>query len=82
MATQEQVDKNYQAFKMALAGLLEKHKGKFALMHDGEIIEFFDTPRDAYVTGQRLYSDLEFSVQEITANAVDLGFFSYAVPQC
>jgi hypothetical protein len=32
------------------------------------------------VAGQKLYDDQFFSVQEVVASAVDLGFFSHAVP--
>jgi hypothetical protein len=48
-------------------------------MRDGQIIEFFDTARDAYVTGQQLFKeDQLFSVQEVIETPVDLGFFSHA----
>ncbi len=76
---QEQVESNYRAFVKMLPTLLEPHAGKFALMHDGEIVEFFDTARDAYVTGQRLYPGASFSVQEVIDRPADLGFFSHAV---
>jgi len=75
----EQVDRNYQAFQQQLPALVISHPGKFALMRDGQIVEFFDTARDAYVTGQRLFEqDKLFSVQEVTETPVDLGFFSHA----
>jgi hypothetical protein len=48
-------------------------------MRDEQIIEFFDTARDAYVAGQRFFNqDRLFSVQEVTETPVDLGFFSHA----
>lgn len=78
----EQVERNYQAFAQRLPSLLASHQGKFALMRDGEIIEFFDTARDAYVAGQKLFKDDQlFSVQEVVEAPVDLGFFSHAVSQ-
>ena len=77
---QTQVDINYQAFEKKLPELIVTHRGKFALMRDGEIIEFFDTARDAYVAGQKILSDSVFSIQEIVETPIDLGFFSYAVP--
>src|SRR5215470_2911778 len=78
----EQIERNYRAFTLKLPGLLMSHQGKFALMRDGEIVEFFDTARDAYVAGQRLFTDDHiFSVQEVVEMPVDLGFFSHAVPQ-
>jgi hypothetical protein len=71
-----EVQRNYEAFTKELPTLLTTHRGKFALMHDGAIIDFFDTARDAYVAGQRLYSNRLFSVQEVKAGAVDLGHYS------
>ena len=77
-----EVDRNYRAFAERLPGLLASHQGKFALMRDGEIVEFFDTARDAYVAGQKLFeADQLFSVQEVIETPVDLGFFSHAVSQ-
>lgn len=78
---QDQIDRNYRAFQQQFPSLLATQRGKFALMRDGEIIEFFDTARDAYITGQRLFaSDQLFSVQEVVETPVDLGFFSHALP--
>ncbi|MGI8739489.1 MAG: hypothetical protein ACR2KU_07560 [Gammaproteobacteria bacterium] len=78
---EEEIDRNYQAFTERLPSLLTTHRGKFALMRKGDVIEFFDTARDAYVTGQKLYDDGVFSVQEVINTPVDLGYFSRAVPQ-
>jgi len=79
---QEQVKANYLAFEKKVPELLASYRGKFALMRNGEIIDFFDTARDAYIAGQKLYSqDNLFSVQEVIETPVDLGFFSYAMPQ-
>lgn len=79
MDSKEQVKKNYEAFRQMLPNLLAGQKGKFALMHDGEVVEFFDTARDAFITGQKLYSDNLFSVQEVVEIPVDLGYFSHAI---
>jgi hypothetical protein len=80
-ARREVARKNYEAFSKKLPELLPAHRGKFALMRDGEVTEFFDTAGDAYLAGQKLYPDGGFSVQEVTDVPVDLGFFSHAVPQ-
>jgi hypothetical protein len=75
----EQIERNYQAFQQQFPSLIATQRGKSALMRDGQIIEFFDTARDAYVAGQRLFEqDKLFSVQEGTETPVDLGFFSHA----
>jgi hypothetical protein len=76
----EEIEKNYRAFVAMLPSLLPTNRGKFALMHAGEILEFYDTARDAYLAGQQAYLDGLFSVQEVTSSPVDLGYFSHAVP--
>ena len=77
----EQIENNYEAFQLELPSLLASHRGKFALMRDGKVVEFFDTARDAYVAGQRVFeNDLLFSIQEVIDTPVDLGFFSHALP--
>ena len=75
----KQIEMNYEAFEEELPGLLSAHRGKFALMRNGEIVEFFDTARDAWVTGQKLFDNRMFSVQQVTEIPIDLGFFSHAM---
>ena len=76
----DQVKRNYGAFVAKLPSLLKAHPGKFALMRDGEIVEFFDTARDAYFAGLRLFQEEgRFSIQEVVEAPVDLGFYSHAV---
>ena len=75
----EQIERNYHAFQQQFPPLIALQRGKFALMRDGQIIEFFDTARDAYIAGPRLFEqDKLFSLQEVTETPVDLGFFSHA----
>jgi hypothetical protein len=79
---QQQVERNFKAFQEILPAIAELHRGKFALMRDGEIIEYFDTARDAYVAGQKIFKeDLIFSIQEVVDTPIDLGFFSHALHQ-
>ncbi len=76
----DQVRRNYDAFVAKLPVLLKSHAGKVALMRDGEIVEFFDTARDAYFAGLRLFEEEgRFSIQEVVEAPVDLGFYSHAV---
>ena len=76
---QEEVTGNYEAFTRELPQILEQHRGKAALMHDRQIVEFFDTVRDAYLAGMKLFPDGLFSVQQVADTPVDLGFFSHAL---
>ena len=38
---------NYASFIQRLPELLLSHEGQFALMRDGNIVEYFDSPRQA-----------------------------------
>ena len=59
---QEEVDRNFEFFQRQLRQLLPDHAGKFALIRDCQIIDFFDTAQDANTAGARLYSDGLFSI--------------------
>jgi hypothetical protein len=78
---QQQIQRNYDVFMAQLPQLVLTQRGRFALMNDGEIVAFFDTARDAYIAGQKLFPERVFSVQEVRETPVDLGFFSHALPQ-
>ena len=77
----DEVRRNYEAFVHKLPTILASHPGKIALMHNREIIAFFDTAADAYVAGQKLFEGDPFPMQQVTDQAMDLGFFSHALPQ-
>jgi hypothetical protein len=80
-ALQDEVERNYAAFVKELPALLPTHRGKFALMRERKIVQYFDTARDAHVAGAELYkADGLYSVQEVTDVPADLGYFSHAVP--
>lgn len=76
-----EVRRNYEAFVRKLPELLAARRGKFALMHDAEIVEFFDTAADAFRAGKKLHGEGRFSIQEVTDAVADLGFLSHALPQ-
>jgi hypothetical protein len=76
---QEAVDRNHAAFGRKLPELLEKHRGKYALLRHEEIVGFYESIVDAQQIGEQLYPDGLFSVQQVTDNQVDLGFYSHAV---
>ena len=74
-----QVEENFKVFQKKLPELLKTHKGKFTLMRDGKIINFYDTVEKANEEGLSKYSDEIFSIQEVTNRVVDLGFHSHAL---
>jgi hypothetical protein len=76
-----EVSRNYEAFVRKLPKLLSTHRGKFALMHRAEIVDFCDSAGDAYKIGVKRFGEGEFSVQEVTDLRADLGFFSHAGTQ-
>ncbi len=75
---QEEVDKNYLAFKAMLPSL-SANAGKYVLLKDGELEGIYDTFRDAVQTANAFFTDDKFSIQQITSHPVDLGFRSRAL---
>ena len=78
---QEIVDRNFESFQKELPELLKTHRGKYALIRDEKVVEFFDSVRDALIYGRDNFSDEAYSVQKVTDTPEDLGYFSYAVYQ-
>jgi hypothetical protein len=73
----EEVDRNYDAFMRVLGDLLPEHRDEYALMRDGEIVAFFVKPGDANCEGVARFPDQIFSIQEVTDEPIDLGFWSH-----
>ena len=76
---QAEVDANFAAFQKMLPELLGRERNRWALMRRGECVGFYDTLRDAHTAGFALFEDELFSVQQVSAEVVDLGWFSHAV---
>ena len=74
---QEVVNANHKAFTQRLPELLKTPLGQFALMRNGEIEEVFPSARKASQHGESIFDDGLFSVQEVTDEVVDLGWFSH-----
>jgi len=73
----EEVDRNYDAFMRILGSILPEHRDELALMKGGEIVGFFAKPGEAYRAGLERFPDGIFSVQEVTDEPIDLGFWSH-----
>ena len=70
----EQLRANEAAYDKHYRERLERdHLGKTALMHDGKVVEVFDDPNDAYLTGYRKWGLGEFSMKEIGQKPIELG---------
>ena len=73
---QQEVDRNYEAFKKELPNLLKSDPGRTALMRGGVVVMCFDTERDAIEAGRTMFEDRRFSIQKIRSRPIDLGYFS------
>jgi hypothetical protein len=76
---QEEVNRNFEFFKRELPQLMPKYAGKFALIRDCKVIAFYDTAQDANTAGAALHPDGLFSIQKVSEEVGDLGFYSHAV---
>lgn len=80
MTSKEQViNKNFEAFQLLLPNLLQQHLGKYALLRDEKVVNFFDSIGDAVRYAKAQYDDDLYSVQLVTNEVEDLGYFSHAV---
>lgn len=73
----EEVDRNYDAFTRTLGSIIDTHRDQLALMRDARIVGFYDTPREALRAGAEFFPDGIFSIQEVTDEPIDLGFWSH-----
>ena len=72
-----EVDQNYDSFMRLLGTILPKHRDELALMRDGKIVSYFHTPRQALHAASEMFPDGIFSIQEVTDEPIDLGFWSH-----
>lgn len=73
-----EIDHNFDFFQRNLARILVEHEGQYALLNNGAFVGFFDKPGDAYREGETRFGDGLFSIQPVTREPLDLGFFSHA----
>ncbi|HEX8578383.1 MAG TPA: hypothetical protein VF655_02155 [Allosphingosinicella sp.] len=73
----QEVDLNYDAFVRVLGSILPEHQDQLALMRDRQIVGYFSTPREALRAAHERFPDGIFSVQEVTNEPLDLGFWSH-----
>ena len=73
-----EVDQNFIAFQSLLPSLIESRYGQHALLHKGNIIDYYPSSVEAYIDGCNTFGTGNFSVQEVTNQIESLGFYSYA----
>ena len=79
MSTLEsEIDRNLFAFQSVLAGLLTSSRDQFALLRHQAVVSVHSKLSDALRAGHECFADGVFSVQQITDEPIDLGFFSHA----
>lgn len=72
-----EVDRNYDVFVRMLSSIIADHRDELALMRDGKIVGFYATPRQALEEAAERFPDRIFSIQEVTDEPIDLGFWSH-----
>ena len=74
----DEVDLNYEAFVAELPAILASHQGQYALLRDRDIVTYCGNALAAMMEGARRFADGRYSVQEVTTDCDNLGFYSYA----
>lgn len=74
-----EIDRNLEMFLQLLPSLVAEHKGEYALLRRGAVVEYHQSAPDAQIAGNRRFADRMFSIQQITDEAVELRRYSYAV---
>jgi len=75
----DHVQENFEVFQAILPTLPADKTGKFALMRDKKIVEFFDSAGDAMKVAQLAFPDTNYSLQQVIHRPIDLGYFSNAL---
>lgn len=78
-AVEVEIERNYAAFREMVADLLPTDEGRYALLHAQRLEGLFASAGDAARAAYRQFADQPFSIQRVTNEPVDLGFFSYAL---
>lgn len=73
----QEVDRNFDAFTRMLGSILHEHRDQLALMRDRRIVGYYGTPCEALKAASELFPDGIFSIQEVTDEPIDLGFWSH-----
>lgn len=74
-----EIDRNLTQFLQQLPSLMASHAGKYALLRDCHVVEFYDSAIDAQIAGNQQFDDSLFSVQQVTDVRAEMGCYSYAV---
>lgn len=78
-AIEVEIERNYAAFQNMLPELLKKSAGQYALLHNQNLEGVYPTAGDADRAGYERFKDAPYSIQLVTDEPIDLGFYSYAI---
>lgn len=81
LAIEAEIDRNFDYFLRHVASFVSGNRGKYALLHNCAVVAFHDSLIDAEREGEESFPDGIFSIQEVTDQPVDLGFFTHAMDQ-
>ena len=79
-AIEVEIERNYAAFVDMLDELIRDNEGRYALLRDRHLEGLFDSPGEAARAGFAKFGDQNYSIQLVTNEPVDLGFYSHALP--
>ena len=71
-----QVQKNREAYEKLRDKLESEHLGRYALMHDGEIIDIYNDSGDAYSIGCDKFGLGNFTIEKVGERPISLGVFT------
>ena len=75
-ALSEEIARNFDHLQRSLATLLPLHESEFALLRHGAVVGFFDDAGAADRAGMDRFSDRIYSIQQITDEPIELGFYA------
>lgn len=73
-----EIKENFEAFLKLLPSVEQRYNGKFAVLRQKEIVDYFDSMSDAAKYAEAKYEDGLYSIQQVSSRIVDLGYFSHA----
>ncbi len=74
----EEAKKNFAFYKTILTNLDERQHGKYLLLKDSKVIEYYDDIESANIAANSMFPDKLFSIQKVAQKPADLGFYRYA----
>lgn len=77
LARDVEIDRNLVAFERLLPQLMKSSRGEFALMRNQTVRSVHAKLSDALRTAHNAFPDGIFSVQTITDEPIDLGYYSH-----